>query len=214
MENLITVIVFSTGLSSRPNIKVVDNPTRLELKTALEEADIEYEGLSFSDSLSQKILSSDSQRLSSKSGKGLLVLSPKRNKAGASLTFVELRAKAKRFHIVKECFIAKAKKLNKNWTQLSTEEMNVAFSECMKNKKEEVSPVQVNVVTMEEVENLFHKLWAAKEEQEFQKALQHQEDECQEDIEDEDDEGYDEDYYDAEEEEDDDFNDDEDEYRD
>lgn len=127
MGNMIKVVVFSSKLNNRPTIEVPEGATRLDLKNALNEAGINYSRLSFADGMNQQELTSDSSIITSKAGKALLTLTPRRNKAGSDLSFSQLRELAKTEPNVKNAFIKRATELGKNWTQLKTVEMNEVY---------------------------------------------------------------------------------------
>lgn len=198
--NTIKVVVFSSKLDNRPTIEVSERATKLELKVALDEAGIDYSGLSFADGMNQLELTRDSSVITSKAGKALLTLTPKRNKAGADLSFSQLRDIAKTDPNVKDAFIKKATELGKNWTQLKTAEMNKVYTQLQSVDEQVLVKTTKGLSLSPKMKALIKyyvdQILLEKEEAEFQAALDSVEDNFIDNDEDGDYNNEDEEYYD------------------
>lgn len=149
------VKVFSTLLSTRPTI-VVNSGAKHNIIEALEDNDIEHKAFNIADGQTRATLDREDSILTFKEFPdyffGIVMLTPAKNSAGAE-SFSFIRGQAKVDAHFKAYLSAVCSRFNKNnWTRLSTEELNILWSEYSYSKiteeptetviEEVVSPVK------------------------------------------------------------------------
>ena len=127
------VMVFTTLLPYRPTVQIY-GVTRADIEKALDLADISHNNFQMADGKTQTILDKSSSLITLTEAEdkffGIIMLTPKNNKAGADKSFRELRQLAKADGDLKEYFTDNTNKFNKdNWTRLSTQELNLLYNE-------------------------------------------------------------------------------------
>ena len=127
------IMVFTTLLDYRPKVQIY-GVTRADIEKALDLADISHNNFQMADGKTQTTLDKSNSLITLTEAKdkffGIIMLTPKNNKAGADKSFRELRQLAKADEDLKEYFTDNTSKFNKdNWTRLSTQELNSLYNE-------------------------------------------------------------------------------------